>query len=55
MLSIKPYPVTRNPFFAGGVNPQLEGVLLLKVYEQQSLWMGGTSEFCVQLVTFHQI
>jgi len=28
------------------------GDLLLKDYEQESLWLGGMSKFCVQLVNF---
>jgi hypothetical protein len=32
--------------------PQLEGDLLLKDYEQQCLWLGGTSESHAQLVNF---
>jgi hypothetical protein len=26
--------------------------MLLKFYEQQSLWLGGMSKLCMQLVTF---
>jgi hypothetical protein len=45
MLSIRPYPGIRSPFFLGGVKPQLEGDQLLKSYEKHSLWFEGTYEF----------
>jgi hypothetical protein len=41
-----------EPFFPGGVKPQLWGHLLLKAYEKHSLWLGGMPELCMQLVTF---
>jgi hypothetical protein len=41
-----------EPFFPGGVKPQLGGGMLLKSYENHILWLGGTSELCTQLVTF---
>jgi hypothetical protein len=40
--------------FPGRVLSPLEGDLLLRVYEQQSLWMGGKSEICMQLVIYLQ-
>jgi hypothetical protein len=36
--------VSLEVFFPDGVEPQLGGDLLLKYYEQQCLWLGGTSE-----------
>jgi hypothetical protein len=44
--------VSLEVFFPGGVEPQLGGDLLLKYYEKQHLWLGGTSESRPQLVTF---
>jgi hypothetical protein len=44
----------RNHFSLVEFKPQLRGDLLLKVYEQQSLWLRGMSELCVQLVTLYK-
>jgi hypothetical protein len=42
----------QKPFFPSGFGPHLGGDILLKIYEQQCLWLGGTSESRPQLVIF---
>jgi hypothetical protein len=43
-----------NLFFLVEFKPQLGGDLLLKVYEQQNLWLGRTSEFYVKFMTHYK-
>lgn len=43
-----------NHFSLVEFKPQLGGDLLLKVYEQQSLWLGGMFELYAQLVTLYK-
>jgi hypothetical protein len=44
MLIVRPYIDTWILFSLVEFEPHLVGDLLLKYYEQESLWMGGTSK-----------
>jgi hypothetical protein len=43
-----------NPFSMVEYKPHLGGDMLLKLYEQQSLWLGGMFDICAQLVTLYK-